>query len=335
MLRCIVTTVIDGKKYRGLATAAFDPYEIQPTTDMPNDFEAFWNKAMEQNKKIPMDAKLTLLPERCTEKTNVYQLNIQNFRNGSRIYGILCVPKAPGKYPALLETPGAGIRSYPGDIELAEKGIITLQIGIHGIPVILPDNSVYYGLAASGLSDYPFINLDNRDKYYYKRVYMGCIRANDYLCSMPEFDGTNLAVYGGSQGGLLSIVTAALDKRVKYMAAQYPAMSDLTGYLHNRAGGWPHMFNKNNAAAYATPEKIATSKYFDAVNFARLIAIPGFYSWGYNDETCPPTTAFSAYNVITAPKELWITQEAGHWMFPETHIKINNWLVNKLIVKKE
>jgi cephalosporin-C deacetylase len=119
------------------------------------------------------------------------------------------------------------------------------------------------------------------------------------------------------------------------MVAMYPAMSDLTGYLHGRAGGWPHMFNKGNQPFYATPEKIATSKYYDAVNFAKLITIPGFYTWGYNDETCPPTTAFAAYNVINAPKELWLTQESGHWMFPETQLKINDWLVNKLIIKKE
>ncbi len=331
-LRCIVTTEIEGKKYRGLATAGFEPENIKPTTETPKDFIDFWATAIAQNEKIPIDPKLTLLPDRCTEKVNVYQLNIQNYRNGSRIYGILSVPKKPGKYPAMLKVPGAGVRPYPGEIELAEKGIITLEIGIHGIPVIM-DNNVYLNLANAGLADYPFSNLDNRDKYYYKRVYLGCIRSIDYLYNMPEFDGTNLAVYGGSQGGALSIVTAALDKRVKYMVALYPALSDLTGYLHGRAGGWPHIFNSGNAANYATPIKIETSKYYDVVNFAKLIKIPGFYSWGYNDETCPPTSTYSAFNCITAPKELFIAQETGHWTFPEQMVKVNDWLVSKLITK--
>ncbi len=332
-LRCIVTTEVDGKKYKGLATAGFEPEKIMPTTTMPSDFEVFWQNAIKQNEKIAMDPKLTLLPERCTEKVNVYQLNIQNFRNGSRVYGILSVPKKPGKYPALLKVPGAGIRSYAGEITLAEQGIITLEIGIHGIPVTM-DNNVYMNLSNGGLADYPFNNLDNRDKYYYKRVYLGCIRSIDYLSSMPEFDGSNVAVYGGSQGGALSIVTAALDKRVKYMVALYPALSDLTGYLHGRAGGWPHIFNAPNAAIYATPLKIETSKYYDVVNFAKLIKIPGFYTWGYNDETCPPTSFYSAYNVINAPKELFLSQETGHWTFPEQGVKINEWLVNKLVLNK-
>lgn len=92
-LRCIVTTEVGGKKYRGLATAAFEAEKIKPTTTTPSDFEAFWTNAIAQNSKIPLDPKLTLLPERCTEKTNVYQLSIQNFRNNGRFYGILCVPK--------------------------------------------------------------------------------------------------------------------------------------------------------------------------------------------------------------------------------------------------
>ncbi|WP_336537127.1 hypothetical protein, partial [Bacteroides acidifaciens] len=29
--------------------------------------------------------------------------------------------------------------------------------------------------------------------------------------------------------------------------------------------------------------------------------VPGFYSFGYDDMTCPPTTIYSAYNVINAP----------------------------------
>ena len=45
--------------------------------------------------------------------------------------------------------------------------------------------------------------------------------------------------------------------------------------------------------------------------------MPGWYSWGYNDNVCPPTSTYSAYNVITAEKELHIFQETQHWTFPE------------------
>ena len=328
-LRCEARVTVDGSTYRGLATAGYTPESIQPTQSLPDDFWDFWNNAKAEAAKIPMDAKLTLLPDRCTEKADVYQVNIQNYETGARLYGILAKPKAPGKYPAVLQVPGAGIRPYSGIVDLAEQGVITLQIGIHGIPVIY-ETGLYNDLRAAALKNYQFFNLDDRDQYYYKRVYLGCVRAVDYLVSLPEFDGSNLAVWGGSQGGALSIVTAALDNRIKYLVSLYPALCDLTGYLHGRAGGWPHMFNASNAPFMAKDEKIETSAYYDVVNFARSVNVPGYYTWGYNDETCPPTSYYAAYNVIQASKELNLVQETGHWTYPEQQVKIQEWLLSKL-----
>jgi cephalosporin-C deacetylase len=295
----------------------------------PSDFTQFWETAKAEAAKIPMDAKMTLLPERCTEKVNVYHISLQNFRNRSRIYGILCVPAKAGKYPALLKVPGAGIRPYAGDVATAEQGIITLEIGIHGIPVNL-DPEIYGDLSAGGLFNYWTAGLENRDRYYYKRVYLGCVRANDFLVSLPQYDGVNLGVSGGSQGGALSITTAALDQRVKYLAVFYPALSDLTGYLNGRAGGWPHLFDKTNLPNNNQKEKLETVKYYDVVNFARQLKVPGFYSWGFNDETCPPTSMYAAYNVIQAPKELFLALETGHWTYAEQRTKFNNWILQKL-----
>lgn len=328
-LRCIAFAMVNGKSYRGLATAAFNPLQIEPAIPNPTDFIGFWDNAKADLAKIPIDARMTLMPERCTENVNVYHVNLQNFKLGARLYGILCVPKKEGKYPAILQVPGAGVRAYAGDILNAEKGFITFQIGIHGIPVNM-DPLVYANLASGALAGYWNYNLDDKDRFYYKRVYLGCIRANDFLVSLPQYDGKNLAVMGGSQGGALTIVTASLDARVKYWAAYYPALSDLTGYLKGRAGGWPHLFDKNNVSFNNTKEKINTAGYYDVVNFARQLKAPGFYSMGFNDETCPPTSMYATYNVITAPKELFLALETGHWTYPEQQEKLTNWLVGKL-----
>ena len=88
--------------------------------------------------------------------------------------------------------------------------------------------------------------------------------------------------------------------------------------------------NKNNKEVNNKKEKIETVSYFDVVNFARRLKIPGMYSWGYNDETCPPTSMFAAYNTINSPKELYLALETGHWTFPEQNEKMTNWLVKNL-----
>lgn len=325
-LRCIVKIEHEGKEYREVITAAFEPQNIKPTVALPSDFLAFWNKAIAENKKLPLDAKMTLLEEKSKEDVNVYEISFQNYKQGSRIYGILCVPKAPGKYPAIFNPPGAGISKIPGDVATAKMGFITLQIGIHGIPLNMAPEE-YTNLRNTTFKRYRIEGMNHRDTYYFKRVYLGCVRAIDFIHTLPEFDGENLAAMGGSQGGALTLVTTALDSRVKYLAAYAPALSDLTGYLYERAGGWPHMFknigsNKDRA--------IKSLQYYDAVNFAKQIKVPGLYSFGYNDETTPPTTMFSTFNSITAPKELYIAKETGHWYNRIQTRKRTDWLQDKL-----
>jgi len=327
-LRCEVTSVVKGKTIKSLATAAFSPEAIKPTIALPADFKQFWIKAIADVKEIPLDAKMELMSEYSTNEVDVYQINFQNI-NKSRIYGTLSVPKKAGKYPAALKVPGAGVRGYKGDVAMAKNGVIVLEIGIHGIPINLADK-VYEDLRSGALYFYNSVNLDDKDKYYYKRVYLGCVKALDFLVSQEKYDGQNLAVYGGSQGGALSIVTAALDPRVKYLAANYPALCDVTGYLHNRAGGWPHFFAPNNIAYNNKKDRLETCKYYDVVNFAKNLKVPGFYSWGFNDETCPPTSMYAAYNSISAPKELAIYKETGHFTVPEQREKVSNWLLEKL-----
>ncbi|MBO0939105.1 acetylxylan esterase [Fibrella sp. HMF5335] len=331
-LRCVATTTVDGKDYRNLGTAGFDPSAIAPTVDNPADFDAFWTAAKADLAKIPVDAQMTLLPERCTATVNVYHVNLQNWGTSgamSRFYGILCVPKGEGRFPALLQVPGAGVRPYQGDIANAEKGLITLQIGIHGVPVNM-DPAVYTALANGSIQNYPSFNLDDRDRYYYKRVYLGCVRAVDFLSSLPQCNADRIAVTGGSQGGALSIVTAGLDSRVKWLGAYYPALSDVTGYLHGRAGGWPHLFTGQSANWTNKADKVKTVGYYDVVNFARRVRVPGRYTWGFNDETCPPTSMFAAYNLITAPKTLELFRDQGHWTYPEQSERMNAWLFEQL-----
>jgi len=237
-LRCTVSAEFAGRTYKGVATAAFEPEKIAPTQTEPADFDAFWKTAKDELAATPIDATATLLPERCTPKVNVYHVS---FRVPSppwanvpaRLYGILCEPKAPGRYPAVLKVPGAGVRPYSGDTALAERGAIVLEIGIHGIPVDLA-KEVYDQLASGALLGYWFFNLDDPKSYYYRRVYQGCLRADDFLASRENWNGKDLLVMGGSQGGQLTIVTAALDPRVTALAAGHPCQDRHHRLLRHR-----------------------------------------------------------------------------------------------------
>jgi cephalosporin-C deacetylase-like acetyl esterase len=272
--------------------------------------------------------QLDLVPEKCTPKVKVYSASFQSFKKGSRIYGTLCVPASyNGKCPAILIVPGAGCRSRKGYYAEAEKGFVTFEVGIHGIPTVMAHERIYETLKQGSLLNYPSANVDDKDNYYYKRVFVGCARAVDFLASLDFVDGERIGVMGGSQGGALTITTSYLNTKVKCGAAFYPAMCDLTGYLYDQGNSWPYLFKNKKLA---TKERLETVKYYDVVNFARNLNVPIWVSYGYNDLVVCPTSIQGAINEIPSAKEVMIVPQSRHWTYPEQDKARSVWMMNQL-----
>ena len=331
--RVDVTAHVDGKDYKGACGAAFSPEQLQPSTVMPQDFSDFWQNAIKEARYTDLDPTKRLLPERCTKDVNVYEVSFQNMNWGNRTYGILCVPVKEGKYPALLRVPGAGVRPYGGDVWTASQGAITLEIGIHGVPVTM-EQTVYDNLNNGALKGYWEFGMDNRDKSYYKHVILGCIRALDYIEQYTPWNGKECGVTGSSQGGFLTLATAGLDKRITYYAPVHAALCDHTNSLRGVACGWPHYFYGSQGTGVGN-QKIETSRYYDGVNFARLITDQqkGWFSFGYNDDVVPPTTAWATYNIVKGPKEISPYQATWHFWFQEQWDEWEDWLLKQMHIK--
>ena len=325
--RVDVTAHVGGKDYKGACGAAFAPEQLQPSTLMPKDFSDFWQDAIREARKTPLEPTKRLLPERCTKDVNVYEVSFYNMKWGSRTYGILCVPVKEGRYPALLRVPGAGVRPYGGDIYTASQGAITLEIGIHGISVTM-EQGVYDDLHNGALSGYWEFGMDDRDKSYYKHVIIGCIRALDYIEDYTPWNGKECGVTGSSQGGFLSLATAGLDKRITFYAPVHAALCDHTNSLKGIACGWPHYFYSNKGKGME--KQIETSRYYDGVNFVRRIKCPTWVSFGYNDDVVPPTTAYATYNTLTCPKVLSIYQQTAHFWYQEQWDEWQAWMKKEL-----
>ena len=327
--RVDVTAHVGGKDYKGACGAAFSPELLQPSTVMPSDFKSFWLDAVAEARKTDLDPTKRLLPERCTKDVNVYEVSFQNERWGSRTYGILCVPVKEGKYPALLRVPGAGVRPYGGDVYTASQGAITLEIGIHGIPVTM-EQKVYDNLHNGALNGYWEFNMDSREKHYYHHVILGCIRAIDYISECTPWNHQELGVTGSSQGGFLSLATAGIDQRVTFYAPVHAALCDHTNSLKGIACGWPHYFYWNKGKGQE--KQIEVSRYYDGVNFARLITDKqtGWFSFGYNDDVVPPTTAWATYNTVKGPKAISPYRATWHFWYQEQWDEWENWLLKQM-----
>ena len=316
---------VGGKTYEHHVKVGFSPEQLKPYTKNPADFDAFWQKNLEEARKTPVSITCELAPDYSTDKVETSLLKIRTDRRHS-VYAYLIKPKKQGRYPVVLTPPGAGIKTIKNvSVDYAEQGMIRLMMEIHGISPKLTDEQFKdISNAFSGENGYLENGLDNRDNYYMKHVYVACVRAIDFLTSLPEWDGKNVFVQGGSQGGALSLITAGLDPRVTACVANHPALSDMAGYAEQgRTGGYPHFHRENQML---TPEKIQTLQYYDVVNFARRIKCPVYLTWGYNDNVCPPTTSYVVWNLITSPKESLITPINEHWTTPETNKSQIVWL---------
>ena len=325
----------DGKEYQHHVKVGFSADKIQPYTKEPADFKAFWDKAKEEAAAFPLTYTREAAPEYCTDKVDCWLIRLQLNKRGQCIYGYLFYPKnaKKGSCPVVLCPPGAGVKTIKEPLRhkyYAENGFIRLEMEIHGLdPRMTTEqfNEISRALNTDP-NGYLCQGLDNRDNYYMKRVYLACVRCIDLLTSLPEWDGRNVAVQGGSQGGALAIVTAGLDSRVTLCAANHPALSDMAGYAEKgRTGGYPH-FNRMNGML--TPEKINTMAYYDVVNFARYVKAKTRLTWGYNDDTCPPTTSYAVWNTLKCEKEPLVTPVNEHWTSEATEYGHMEWLKKNL-----
>lgn len=325
---------LDGKTYSHHVKIGFSPTEIRPFTQEPKDFWTFWQQQLEENKKMLMHYTKEFVAELSNERVECYRLKIDIDRQRHSFYAYLLMPKGAKKAscPVVLTPPGAGVKTikdatarrfYP------ENGFIRLAIEIHGLNPTMTDQQWSEINAAFNNRDNGYLrqNLENRDQYYMRHVYLGLVRCIDVLTSLPEWDGRNVFVQGGSQGGALALIASALDTRITGCCANHPALSDMAAGSAGLTSGYPH-FTKESGAYNEACMKVLP--YYDVVNFARHIKTPVYMTWGYNDDTCPPTTSYAVWNVMTCEKESLLTPINEHWTSDATDRGQMEWMKKAL-----
>jgi cephalosporin-C deacetylase-like acetyl esterase len=137
------------------------------------------------------------------------------------------------------------------------------------------------------------------------------IRGIDVLTAQPEWDGKRVIVFGSSQGGYQAIAAAGLDSRVTYFAAGVPAGCDHSGMLVNRIAGWPKIVPMVDGK----PDNsvVEAFRYLDCMNFATRTKAAGcYFTVGFIDTTCPPTSIYATYNQLNIPKDIYNDIPSGH-----------------------
>lgn len=310
-----------GNKLTQKCGFAYEPTKAISAPTPPEDFKKYWLEAREQLDSVAPDFKLTPTPQYATKKTDVFEVEMRSLGN-VRVRGYYTVPKGKKNLPAILHVQGYSSVMMPFDIDNPQFAQFFLNIRGHG-------NS--RDDVNPGFPGYLLTGINEPEKYIYRGAYMDCIRAVDFLASREEVDSNRIVVEGGSQGGALSIATAALDNRIKYCMADVPFLSDFRNYFN--IVRWPaDEFRLYAITHFRKMETILkTLDYIDIKNLASAVTCPVFMGVGLFDDTCPGAINFAAYNNLSSvDKSYKLYPQSGHAL-PEKHYSVKlKWLYEKM-----
>ena len=283
---------------------AADKYVSKVTK--PDDIDQFWEEVLAETAKIPLDPEVVFDPLRSSDEIDVYEVFYTSL-DRVRIAGWYAVPKQrDGLLPGLLQVPGYNMEP-PVPKVWARKGYAAFSAAPRGkLRSNRQFNPGYPGLLTYGMVD--------RNTYSYRGFYMDACRAVEFLLARDEVDGDRIGVTGHSQGGGLTVSTAALRPEIKTAAAGAPY---LCGYMDaiELTDAYPYQeiadYLRMNPDSRQQVED--TLAYFDGINLAHRITCPVIVSVGLQDSTCPPETGYAMFNAIaSADKRMYAYDGHGH-----------------------
>lgn len=325
-----IVTMMHGMGYTGDAQwMAVKPEEIKCSNTVVRGFDDYWNKAKLELSQVKPDYKMYKVDSLCCKsKRDVYIVEMKSLGNIT-IRGYYFVPRTGGKHHAILQVPGYGygFENLDGMLNDDTNRIeLALCVRGHGISADVFNP----GFGLPGIWGY---KLYDKDSLSYRGIYMDCVRAVDFLCSRDEVDSNRISVKGGSQGGGLTLATAALcSGRIAACAYFDPFPCDMRHQIKIRTTCQTEL--KNDLAYYGNPcsfdEVMNIQDLIDTRSFASKITCPVLFTTALFDDDCPPHVSFSAFNLIKSDKHYKVYPSDGHLQGFTHDDFILGWLDEKL-----
>jgi len=281
-----------------------DPQEIRSPLHKPADFDAFWTQSKEQLEKVTPRYRVIERRDLSTDKKRVYAVEMHSYDN-LVIRGWLVIPTDGKRFPVHYRVPGYVVTLNPN---MDNDDFIAFDINVRG-------NGNSKDVINIGTDNYCLVNVEDRNKYIYRGVYMDCIRGLDFLYSHENLgiDTSKIFVEGGSQGGALALITAALDKRVKLLTMQVPLFADIHDDMSVSASYQKQVFpfkvfrKYNDMHPGFTWDKFFnTFDYYDPQNFAPMVKCPVLMGIGLLDQFCPPRCSMALFNHISSTSKEYV-----------------------------
>jgi len=296
----------------------------QGINPQPNDFDAFWDAALDEMRSL--DADIELAPAEFqaqgVECLHLYFTGV----GGARVHAKLLRPESvEAPNPAVLMFHG-----YTGDsgdwfdkLGYVAQGFTVAALDCRGQAGLSEDvggvtGNTLHGQFIRGLVD--AVN-GQPEKLLFRQIFLDTAQLANIVMAMPEVDADRVGAWGGSQGGALTVACAALEPRIKRAAPAFPFLSDYKRVweIDQAKDAYSELqeYFRYFDPTHSNEDRIfETLGYIDIQNLAPRIRADVLWAVGLMDTICPPSSQFAVYNKITSKKEMVVFPDFAHENLP-------------------
>ncbi len=282
------------------------------------NFKKFWRGMYSRLRKEKVVYSIKPLYNDKINKIETYDLSLNSY-DGLQLKGYFAIPYGVNgkKYPGVLLLHGYGSFGTPGWAHFfARRGYAALSIDLRGHG---RSAAVYHpgfpGLMTNGILRVKTFSM--------VKIVMDSLASLRFLEHFKNINSKYIFVTGGSMGGALPLIDAAIDNHVTAAAGDVPFLSDIPVQMPLAHMG-PYMEVK--AFLKKHPEdkaKVMRSLYYvDTKHFASWIKVPVMVGIGLKDEDCPPKGTLVVYKLIKSKKKLFVAKNSGHVVLPGWNMEV-------------
>ena len=275
--------------------------KIQNSGEEPKDFDAFWKRQLDAQKKIPLECGRKFLPNYSKNGFDVWELTVSCLGKPAKAF--LSIPKnAKDKsLPLVVQFHGYGVgRINPSN----ETGAIKLSVMRHSYE-LLREPEYYKAMQQGELKGFGLSAEKNRnpEDCYFKFMVMRDLRAIEYVKkNVGQWNGKDITVKGGSMGAFQSIFVSSLDKDITRCIIDVPWMTDL----------WASDCGTTRIPCQFKPRWTPSIRYFDSTYAIKRVKCPVAITAWLGDYTCPPAGIMVLYNSAKVPVTIDFGQNGTH-----------------------
>jgi cephalosporin-C deacetylase len=292
-----------------MALTSFDKYFLNlPPLDKKADFDIFWENALQEIKKIPLETVIKKNPKGAYAGFSSYDVSYKGYTR-TTITGELLIPIGRPKPKVIIHVHDYN-SVYPHPREKLNNSAAHFLVTLRGHHEFISAPETTEEHKSPG---YMIENILDRDTYYIKAVFLDVYRCVDMLRLVSDVNCSDIGLIGKGLGAAAAIFTAAHSERVSAMVLDTPSFCYLSLGQNISTSDAANEINEFMTLVKNKKKQIKENlSYFDALNFSDMVHCPVLATVGLKDTISPPECIFGLFNHLLCEKFIEVYPDEGN-----------------------